>query len=95
MRYLRVEDKVLGGASVVAVVHRLGVLLAQGGVEYRDHGLVDGVVLAQRARDLELFDDHLKDERNCLSRAPSLRCSSISTETSSANWKLKPNCERL
>lgn len=56
--HLRVEDKVLGRASVLAVVHGRGVQLGEGGVQHLGR-VVPGVVRRQRARHLELLDDHL------------------------------------
>lgn len=61
--HLRVEDKVLRRAGVLAVVHGGGVQLGQGGVEHFAKRLVQSVdVHGQRARDLELLDDHLEDK---------------------------------
>lgn len=58
--HLRVEDKVLRRAGVLAVVHGGGVQVGQGGVEHFADRLVQSVdVHGQRARDLELLDDHL------------------------------------
>lgn len=50
--YLRVENKVFWSANVLAVVHSGSVYVGKGSV----------AVSGQRARDLELLDDHLEDK---------------------------------
>lgn len=60
--YLRVEDKVFRSASVLTVVNGGGVQVGQGGVQHLANSFVQSFVLRQRARDLELLDDHLEDQ---------------------------------
>lgn len=60
--YLRVEDKVFRSASVLTVVNGGGVQVGQGGVQHLANCFVQSFVLRQRARDLELLDDHLEDK---------------------------------
>lgn len=56
--HLRVEDKVFRCAGVLAVVHGRVFQLGKGGVQDLK-GVVQGFIHRQRARDLELLDDHL------------------------------------